>query len=309
MAGRITGVDIAVFFDAPAFEDYPFSLEEYRLAYHDLASAVERRGGTLWIVRGQETYRGEQCFEGGWQYSHGTFARGEGNHRYGRIYNKGHFRGDPGIAVINDPRLEELCTNKWETYRLFRKHCPQTELVRSREELPAAAQRLAHCSRIVAKPRDGEEGRGIVIGPLEEVCHLATHFPCVLQEFLNTSAGIPALLEGIHDFRMVVVRGEIMLAFCRTPPPGGLLANVAQGGSIVPVRHLAIPWEAQRLAEDVDAILQEFSQRVYSIDVARVRSGEWKIIELNAKPALFGRNRGEDFARFQEALADLLVAP
>ncbi|MEK7137415.1 MAG: hypothetical protein AAB853_03980, partial [Patescibacteria group bacterium] len=245
-------MDIAVFFDALAFEDYPFSLEEYRLAYHHLASAVDQRGGTLWIVRGQETYRGGQCFEGGWRFSSGTFTRVEGRHHYGRIYNKGHFRGDRGIAIVNDPHLEELCTNKWETYCLFRKHCPQTELVRNRGELPAAARRLCHCARIVAKPRDGEEGRGIIIGSMEEVCQSVSQFPCILQEFLDTSAGIPALMEGIHDFRMVVVRGEIVLAFCRTPPPGGLLANVAQGGSIVPVQYRAIPREARRIAVDVD---------------------------------------------------------
>lgn len=302
-------MDIAVFFDAPGFDDYPFTKKEYRKSYHDLGAAIEQRGEKFSIVRSQESYKGRSCFQGQWEYSGGTFRRKEGIFRFNRIYNKGHFTDDAGIDLINEPALDEICTNKWRTYQMFKTHCPRTELIEDPGRLSDAISHFAGGTRLVAKPRDGEEGRGIVIGTPEEIRHATLDFPLVLQEFLDTSAGIPGINVRTHDFRINIVNGNIILAFCRTPPPGGLLANVAQGGSIVPVPLVSIPIGALRVAEEVDAVLKRFSRRLYSIDMACLPDGSWRIIELNAKPALFGRERGEDFARFQDAIADLLTSP
>jgi glutathione synthase/RimK-type ligase-like ATP-grasp enzyme len=223
------------------------------------------------------------------------------------IYDKGHFTHDEGATLLNDPSMDQICLNKWRTYELFPDVCPKTFIIRSQEELHTVLQMMM-TELIVAKPLDGEEGHGVMIASAAKIERDVQAFPYLLQEFIDTSGGIPGIVESIHDFRMICIGSEIVLCFARTPPPGKLLANVAQGGKKIEVRISDIPADALAIKDRIEREFSKFPRRVYSIDCGRTANGEWKIIELNSKPGVTCRSEGTTNVYFQESLANMLLS-
>jgi RimK-like ATP-grasp domain len=298
---------IAVYFDAPAYNDYPFNVPEYVEAYHEIARKVTAKGAQFFIVRQQATYAGGSSFSKGWLFTGEMFVPHESPVECDLIYDKGHFEGDPNAKLLNDVALDEICTDKWKSYQLFQDKCPKTFLVHSPEELDAALSALSG-DKIVAKPQGGAEGKGVLIDAPEKIREGITSYPYLLQEFLDTSGGIPGIVDGLHDFRLILINGEVAISYVRTPPPGQLRANVAQGGKEISVPRSAIPPETLDVLAYVDPKLSSFVPRLYSLDMGRDRDGTWKIIELNSKPAVSADRLCADYPDYQQKLVDLLVA-
>lgn len=302
-AGKINTV--AVYFDDPSYDGYPFDNEEYRISYHDLAGAIQQRGGRFAIVRGQESYIGNRTFSCGWIYDGTTFRASSEPLVCDIIYNKGHFSGDGSEIILNHPDLDAICTDKVRTYELLPNVSPKTVCVAGAEMLPELLEVL-RTDRVVGKPTHGEGGHDVHIGSKDTVAQMLRRFPYILQEYVDTSGGIPKLVDGLHDLRVIVVNGTAVQAFIRTPPPGGILPNVAQGGSTHEVNLKDVPEDAMHIVRCVDDQLKCFPNRLYSVDMGRDVSGSWFLFELNSRPALFSRKRGPGFERFQDALVDLL---
>ena len=136
-------------------------------------------------------------------------------------------------------------------------------------------------------------------------------FPYLVQELIDTENGITGLAEGRHDFRLVTVGGEIVAAFMRVPADGKYIANVAQGGDIHEIPLGQIPESAVDMFTEVDKEFARFPKRLYSLDLGLDRSGNWKIIELNAQPGLSieDYNDGAAGKRLFNHVADLLMTP
>ena len=179
-------------------------------------------------------------------------------------------------------------------------------IVTSAEKLDECIEKIPG-SIIVAKPTDQTGGAGVFIGNKKEIVPQIKEFPYIIQEYIDTSEGIPGLIDSTHDLRLVSLQGEVVLAFIRTPPPGNILANVSKGGSLIEVMKKDIPEGALAIFKSVDTALSHFKQRIYSIDMGRNSDGRWMIIELNSRPALFSAKQGKTFEYFQEKLADLLL--
>ncbi len=297
---------VVVFFDAPAPDGYPFDIEEYRRSYRQLATALHSKGATLFVARGMQSYQGGGCFSSGWVYEGGELLAYQQPIQADVVYNKGHFVADEQAVVVNDSKLDVLCTDKQSTRALFPDLSPRSFVVADAKQLDAALA-AASTEWVVAKPVDGEGGAGVYIGPKAEVRARVSSFPYLLEEFIDTAQGIPGIVSGSHDFRMICIRGTLIQAFIRTPPPGGLLPNVAQGGSTHEVPLSSVPASARTTFELVDAKLTQFTDRVYSIDLGLARDGSWKLFELNARPALFARDRGAGFGLFHDALVEVLL--
>ncbi len=297
---------IAVFFDDPAQNGYPFDNQEYRDSYRDFAKLLRERSGKLFVARGK-SYRGGNTFASGWLYDEeGILVAHKEPFTTDVIYNKGHLTPEPGALVVNHPELDALCTDKRLTVELLAEISPRTYVVSSAREFDVAVEKL-DAKKIVMKPIDGEGGAGVHIGAPASVRKCIEVLPCLVQECVDTNDGIPGIVQGPHDFRMVNVRGTLVQAFVRTPAPGQVLPNVAQGGSTTEVAIADVPDAAMAVFHLVDSRLQHFHDRIYSIDVGLNSDGRWMLFELNSRPALFGRHRGPSFVRFHEALADLLL--
>jgi glutathione synthase/RimK-type ligase-like ATP-grasp enzyme len=298
---------IAVFFDAPGFDAYPFDDPDFRQGYHDFAKIIAEMGGVFRTVREMSTYQGGTTFSGGWEFEDGAFVRKDTPLTSDVIWNKGHFQGDPGIAVVNDPELEQICNDKWMTYTLFREYCPETAIARGASELNELLTRHDG-NMVVCKPLDGERGFGVVIGKASQLPRANISLPTLVQGFIDTSGGIPGIVEGMHDFRIISLAGTIGASYVRTPPDGMYAANVSQGGKEITVPRDRIPSEAMAIFTDIDGRLSRFPKRSYSIDMGRDRDGNWKLIELNAKPGLPAPSAGDEYWFFLKTLAELLMS-
>ena len=304
---------IAVFFDQPNFADYPFSEKEYHQSYHEFAQLITQKGGQFFIARGDSTYLGEMKFTKGWIWNESKF---EPTKELGVdvIYDKSNsarippFRFDRKAKILNPNPVVEVCNDKFKTYQLFKEFSPRLEIALDQNQLIENLAKIEGAQKVV-KPLNAEGGEGVVIGDDQTILDAPKEFPVLVQEFIDTSSGI-AEIDGIdshHDFRIIMINGEIIQAFVRTPPTGRLTANIAQGGSSHEIELEEIPNSARELTKKVDTKFTSYP-RVYSIDLGFDQKGEPKLIELNSQPALFSKERGSSFAHFQEKLAEVLLS-
>jgi len=296
----------AVFFDDPGYNDYPFDDDYYVAAYHELAGLMHRKGGQLLIVRDQKTYLGGNDFSRYWAFDGTTFQPHEERVTVGMIYDKGYFVGDKGARLLNDAEMNDICTDKFKTYGLFSDLSPRTVVVHDEGELERELEKFGGI--VVAKIPDSEGGEGVFIDTPDIIRKSIPSYPYLLQEFIDTSKGIPGLTNGMHDLRMVGVNGEIVTAYVRVPGEGKKISNISMGGSQVDIGVAAVPEGARALFSEVDRRFSKYPRRVYSADVALNSDGVWKIIEINSKPGLTRTEHGPDHARFHDLLSDLLLS-
>lgn len=299
---------IAVYFTEPDSSGPPFEKPEYVRAYHSFAKRIMGKGGKFCIARSMDTFLGNGTFSRGWMFDGQSFHEHSGPIHADTVFNKGEdFRADADTHVINRPELDAACM-KDRTYELFPQFCPQTFIVRSDEEFAETLGKI-HSKIVVVKPPHLGAGKGVHIGRREDLRSLPKAYPLLVQEFIDTSAGIPGIVEGMHDLRLILIEGGIIICYLRTPPSGEFIANRARGGTLRIIPQHLIPHEASAIAQNIDASLSSIPERVYSVDLGRDRSGTWKLIELNSPPGLTDLDVHPDAETYHEALAELLMTP
>lgn len=128
----------------------------------------------------------------------------------------------------------------------------------------------------------------------------------VLQEFVDTSKGIPSITSGHHDIRIIIVNGKITLTHVRTPQKGSFLANVAQGGSIREILPEDIPDFIKDIAKNIQSIIDtNFNFPLYSIDFGVQDQRTPFVFELNDQIG-FPRENMRQHTDFIDGLLDSL---
>lgn len=297
---------VAVFFTKPGFDDYPFDGEDYRIVYRTLAEIVTGKGHRFFLVRDPASYKGETTFKGGWEFIDEDFRRTEDDVKANVVYNKGRITFDAAANVVTDPELETLCNDKHATNLLFPHLCPRTIVVKTDGEFQRALDQMPS-EKIVVKPLDRFGGDGVTIGSRDVVTENNPGYPCIVQEFIDTSRGIPGIMDGLHDFRIICIGGVVAACYIRTPPQGSLVANVSLGGGEITVDVTEIPEGALELFREVDTALSHFPSRVYSVDMGLNADGRWMLIELNDQPGAPGPAQ-PNCRPYLEKLADFLLS-
>ncbi len=300
--------NIVIAFSGARFEDEPFDEWQYATAYGELAAAITERGHAFFVVRHTVAYLGGSSFEGGWKWQDGKFCEWNQRITADRIFNKSlDFVPDGSIDMVNPLAMNAMCRNKLMLVRRLPSLCPVTRLVSHVDELDAAFVSV-QSDLIVVKPLSGSGGDGVFIGTREQARTSLPPYPFLVQEWIDTSQGIPGLVDTHHDFRLLIKNGNVILTFIRSPRTGSLISNVARGGFIIPIPANERPAEALVLVAPVDELLSQHPHRFYTIDCARDRSGTWKIIELNDQPGLMPRMQiGDEADIYLNALCDLLL--
>jgi glutathione synthase/RimK-type ligase-like ATP-grasp enzyme len=298
---------IATFFREKDGNGYPFNKEYYRTAYAEMAAIIKKMGGNLYVVRGQESYLGGNRFSHYWEFDGTFFSPVEKELDADVIYVKAILKADNEAKYINPKELDDLCTDKWRCYEMFKKNSPVSFRASGKSEL-GEALKLITTGKAVAKPIDGEEGRDVMIADKDEILQNYQAFPCIVQEVIDGSEGIPGIVEGTHDFRITSINGEPVLSFARTPPQGSHIANISLGGKKIEVPLDQIPKDALALWKEVDESLSRFSNRLYSLDIARDAKKGWQIIELNSQPGCTCADEGPGSRYYQRRLAEHLLA-
>ena len=286
---------------------YPFSDEYHWNAYFDLLLALRRRGVQAYFATGNDTYAGAGLFKQAFTASEKMAVadlRPTTNVRADLVFEKGGFRGRD-VMVVNPEYVHKIASSKTETYKMFPGYQPKSVIAESFEAAKRAFEEIPG-TLIVVKEPDSNGGRAVQIGEkIKLIDELPTQYPLIIQEFIDTSIGVPGLVEGIHDVRVKIGGGKIFGGMVRQPAPGEYRANLAQGGS---ARHLLpdeLPAEVIRLGLEVDCFFEKYP-RYYAIDFANTPTG-WKMIELNSKPGLSPVSVSAAAKHVIEELANYLI--
>lgn len=297
---------IGVYFDAPGKDDTPLDNAEDRAIYQRLQTECDRQGACMVILRAPSTYQGKGYFSRCSRFVGENVEEHPCPIRPDLIWNKGNLSVDGGDPIVNDPHFDALCRDKWRTIQHFPNEHSPSFLIHTAAELTEALQRLTG-ELVVTKPLLGEGGAGVAIGSPESVFRETTTFPCIAQQFIDTRGGIPGIVEGAHDVRLISLGGEAKLCFIRQPPTGSWTANISRGGSAFAVPIDRIPSEALALYQAIDAKLQSYPTRLYAVDMGRDRTGAWRLFELNSRPGFIHPEHMDDAADFFESLAIFLL--
>lgn len=185
------------------------------------------------------------------------------------------------LLLINNPKLEFLCKDKWLFYKTFSKFCPKTFLAKNKAEFNKVLKKISS-RKIVLKPRFGLAGQKISI--LKRERNFFPKSERIAQEFIETKKGIPELgIIGRHDLRILVLNGKICFAFARIPEKHRLIANVSKGGKVFRIKK-PLPAKVKNLVKKIDSKLSKFGFRFYSADFLKSRK-RYFLIELNSKPS------------------------
>ena len=209
------------------------------------------------------------------------------------------------MAVLNPPLVHQITASKSETYKHFSKYQPKSYICANRAEVEWAFEQTPG-ELIVVKEPESNGGRAVLIGPKAQILEEApTVYPLIVQEFIDTSVGVPGFVEGIHDVRVKIGGGKVFGGMIRRPAPGEYKANLAQGGTAIHYRPEDLPPEAVKLALEIDCFFEKFP-RYYALDFANTPQG-WKLIELNSKPGLSPAEVSPQSKLIIEELAEYLV--
>lgn len=238
------------------------------------------------------------------------------------VYNLGNIPGEdfPGAAaarqsharITNTPAFRGFCASKFRVYGYLREFFPKTIRVTREAALLPSLKELPG-DMAVFKPDTGTNGRGVRVLKKDEMtlddemrAIIAEPGGALLQEFVDTSRGIPGICDSYHDLRLAIVNNVIALTHVRIPEPGSLIGNYAQGATIRELAPEDIPKKVLAFHERVHAkITERFHDPMYTMDIGVGTDGTPLLFEINGTTAFpWPEFAGRDF--FIKNLADHL---
>lgn len=303
---------LAIYFSDEDIMGYPFTKKEYFSRYKNIIMSLKRHDVKTFIVRGN-SYTGNGIFSHGSYLENGKILPFNSSIQVDMIWNRDDKNTIPRIddcPIINHPDLDEICVDKFKTFELFPDLSAKTALIHSFKEYKnlISTWKLDTNELIVLKKNFQTEGRGIYIKKIQDINEsLYEDWSDILvQEFIDSSIGIPKITSGLHDLRVTVVNGRPINAFVRVPKDGSLLANVAQGGSGRSIELNELPDEALAIVEQILRKLNIYNPALFAIDLMHSKKG-YRLVELNSRPGVQHRKWSSTYLRFNHALIEMLV--
>lgn len=272
-----------------------------RPVYEKLMSDSEKKGWQVFVLT-RKTYQGNGLFKGSWKYKQGNYYQYFKPVALNLVYDRTGGvifppKENTKTIFVNRRDFKELCWDKWITYQTLNKvralrkvkpkegsFLPKTYWIGEEHKLYSVINKIDG-NMIVLKPYNGLKGIGIFIGTKKKALDFvfSKKYPkYIYQEFIDTSNGIPAVTNGVHDLRVVVVNGKIVWSHLRTPPNGSFMANVAQGGEIKEVDLELIPISIKLIVRAISKLFyNQYDNPLFSLDFGIDKFGLPKLIELN----------------------------
>ena len=158
--------------------------------------------------------------------------------------------------------------------------------VKSEAELKKILPKL-QTDQIVVKPISESGGNGVCIVDKSNIQYLDFSSEKIVQEFIDSSGGVPDISQSTHDLRLVFVGKKLIYAYIREPKNGCLLANISQGGTLTIVPKSKIPQSIHPILKHIHATLDSFTDRIFAVDFMFDEHAKPWIVEFNAMPGLY----------------------
>lgn len=216
---------------------------------------------------------------------------------------------DIDSKTLNSLAFKSLANNKDRTYELLKEFMPKTFTLTSKKDFESAIASFRPEEMAVFKPVDGFGGKGVVITEAKNITvHLLTpNKKYILQKFVDTSSGVPGIISGHHDLRIIIVDGSPILLQARSPKPGELRANISQGGQCFEFPYESAPLALRSIVSKVHPLIDAtFSSPFYSIDFGIDQDGTPYIFEINDQIGFKGAITGENRKKFCKNFIDSL---
>lgn len=198
------------------------------------------------------------------------------------------------VVITNTPEFKDFCLKK-NTYDYMPQFFPKTFFTKSLDQIKEALTKIK-TEKVVLKPNAGSNGDDVYIWDIDEVdLNLIPKDKLedqgfLVQEFIDTSLGIPGIATSYHDFRIITHGDKISLCHVRQPIPGTLVSNSHKGASITEIDIDSIPLFILNFYKEVHAeIIKKYPSPLYSMDIGIGKDGP-KLIELNSHTAFPGEN-------------------
>lgn len=202
-----------------------------------------------------------------------------------------HYLKEPNLSIkkviektfpfFNNIELSEIMTNKWTTYKNFKKFSPK--LVKITTEADLKKLKTLSSSRIILKPIHGSGGMGIKI--VDKNAATEMPYPFLAQELIETT-GYKNWVKGAHDLRVMMINNTPFHSFLRIPPKGKLIANLSQGGKIKLINPEKLPESIHAILKYTSKKFAKFNRKMYAIDFIFDKNERPWIIELNSRPGI-----------------------
>ncbi|MEI8103843.1 MAG: ATP-grasp domain-containing protein [Candidatus Moraniibacteriota bacterium] len=274
----------------------PFINAEYQYSYEHFYTLCKENGIQMYRASYQWYDKENHIFKHAWKYegTEGNWTKVE-SITPDLIYDKtkadiGTYREKLVInehyPFINDLNFTRVIDDKFITSLIFSEWSKKNWFVKSEAELNTVLPELK-TEKIVVKPVSESGGNGVCIVNKSEIGSLDFSNEKIVQEFIDSSNGIPGLSDSTHDLRLVFVGKKLIYAYIREPKDGCFLANLAQGGTltIVPIENL--PKSLDPVLRHVHAILDSFTDRIFAVDFMFDENSRPWIVEFNSMPGLY----------------------
>jgi glutathione synthase/RimK-type ligase-like ATP-grasp enzyme len=281
-----SSLSIVIFCTSLKLGGEPISSNYYWEAYLDLLLALKDRGVEAYFATDNNTYLGGGLFSVAYtadtKIKDPKYLRAVKGVKANVVFERAEsdpFQGKD-VAVINPEAIRRIANNKIAIYQQFPALQPASVVVNDHNALIAAIDVVA-AEKVVVKEPDGYGGEAVYIGTKTEVLERipTTKYPLLVQEFVDTSGGVPGYGPGVHDVRLEICGGQITCFYIRQAQAGQLHSNVHLGGTMTFLPTEDVPTELVKLVAEIDQVFAP-SPRFYAADFAHSRQG-WRLIELN----------------------------
>lgn len=283
---------IAIYFSQPGAMDYPFNELWFFDAYKDIIASLEAKGPRVVIVRA-DSYQGKGVFSQYFRIEEDEVIKHDEPVTVDLIWNRDNENTIPVIhdcLVLNHPDFDELCTDKYKTAQQFPDISPKTDYVHSYEQYrnTIALWHLPEDTRIVLKKNYLHSGRGIFILPLSDI-HEGLYddwSDILVQQFVESSDGLPGISDGRHDLRVYVLSGIPAAGMVRVAKEGEFLANADYGSTLFTVDVDQIEQEVLDHVAYINKNAVQYEPTIYGADFLKGNDGKYYLVELNSRVGL-----------------------
>jgi hypothetical protein len=204
------------------------------------------------------------------------------------------YEDDQAPILVHHPDFNDYLKNISNLAQDLPDIHPKTIVTDSTQIVEAAAALPGQ--KVVVKPVTGQESKNVFVGDKTALPELFEGGHYLVQEFINTRAGIEELaINGVHNLRLLSIGSEVVGAISRLNPDTNLdlLRDDAYGHVYAPD---ILPGSILAIAELVHDRLRQLpgeGQNIVAIDVMRGIDGDGEVVDkvcgVNQRPKRIGR--------------------
>jgi glutathione synthase/RimK-type ligase-like ATP-grasp enzyme len=275
----------------------PFETTRYRYSYEFFYNLCKKNGIQMLRASYQWYDYEKNVFKYAWVFERaGNKWKRVENIKPDLIYDKTKGRKEvyykkelirKSYPFINDLQFTEIVDDKFLTGLIFAPWSKKNYLVDNRKDFQKNIVKIKS-SKFVLKPLTESGGNGVyVLDKKEKLPEINFSKRYLLQEFIDSSKGVPGVSKKMHDLRLVFINDKIIYSYIREPKKGSYLANIAQGGTLKIIQKEKLPHALKPIIDYTNDAFSSFYPRVFSIDFMFDENKKPWIVELNSMPGMY----------------------